>query len=251
MRLGFLIYFCSFVFLVSYPAEAKGLVKVGDKIPHDLSLLDQNRKKRSFEDLAGKKGIVLVFVRSVNWCPYCQKQVLELNKNRTKFKNKDYNVVIVSYDSVLSMTDFLRNHKPAITMLSDPRSKSIRAFGILDQGPAIGTRSYGMSHPGIYIIDKKRKVRAKFFEQGYKNRPSVNAILSKITQLTPKPKRPYVPPMTMDKMGQDPIVPGQDVIDIPDKDLPSVLSMPDESDAGVSLSPTDYEEILLVDDETD
>ena len=243
---------CSFVFMQSN--QAVGGVSVGAKIPHTLTLLDQNRKKRSFSDMTGKKGIVLVFVRSANWSTQCQKQILELNQNQKRFKDKGYNVVTVSYDSVLSMTDFLRKNKPNITILSDPRSNSIRAFGVLDDKPAIGTRSYGTAQPVVYIVDAKQKVQAQFFHQNTQNRPTIKDILSKIDRLNPKSKeRSYELPMTIEAMGQDPIIPGDDIIVLPEGELPDVLSFPDDGDShanshansGISLSPDDYEAAVM------
>ena len=238
MRVILILVLFIFISIVPSASYAKGSVSVGDVIPHNLNLLDQKRKSRNFDDLKGKNGLVLVFVRSVDWCPFCQKQVIELNKNAKKFTDQGYTVVTVSYDSVLSMTKFLTKHKPDITMLSDPRSKSIRAFGLLNEGPAKGTRTYGIAHPGVYIIGKDKKVQAKFFKAGYKDRPSITEILDKVKALNPaaKPKRPYVPPMTIEEMGQDPIIPGQDVIDVPDDVLEPVLPsmIPDE---GASINP--------------
>lgn len=219
--------------LLPVPSFAKGSVKVGDTIPHDLRLENHEGLKRSFVDLRGKKGIVLVFVRSVEWCPFCQKQLLELNKNAKKFNDLGYPVVTISYDTPPSMSKFVTVNRPKITLLSDPRSEVIRAFGILNENSVIGTRSYGISHPGVYIIDKNKKVQAKFFNEGYQERPSVKVLLSKIKKLNPPPV-PYIPPMTIENMGQDPIILGDDVITVPDKIIDPVL-LPEEVVEEVSL----------------
>jgi hypothetical protein len=41
-------------------------LKVGDKIP-DFALPDQNGNPKSFRDLAGPNGVLLVFSRSADW----------------------------------------------------------------------------------------------------------------------------------------------------------------------------------------
>lgn len=41
--------------------------KVGEKIPHDLSALDQNRQHRDFKALARARGLIVLFTRSVDW----------------------------------------------------------------------------------------------------------------------------------------------------------------------------------------
>lgn len=200
-------------------ADAKGTVKVGDTIPHDLNLKDQNGKQHSFSDLTGKNGMVLAFVRSVEWCPYCQKQVIELDKNKKKFNDLGYSVVTLSYDQAKQMEKFVTTNNPSITLLSDPRSEAIRAFGIMNDASAKGTMSYGIPHPGVYVIDDNKKVQAKFFEEGYQNRPTVRSILVKIEEMN----KPPVPEMTMETMGTDPIPVDDAYIEIPQEELPPLI----------------------------
>lgn len=195
-------------------ALAKGSVKVGDTIPHNLALKDQNGKTRSFSDLTGPKGLVLVFVRSAEWCPYCQKQLIEIDKNRKDFNDAGYNIVSVSYDPVEQLEKFKTKNNPKITLLSDPASESIRAFGILNIANAKGTFSYGIPYPGVYIVSNDKKVQAKFFEEDYKERPSIKELLDEIKKINAPPEPVYE---SLDNMGSDPIVPGEDVIDIPEK----------------------------------
>ncbi|HPF78817.1 MAG TPA: redoxin domain-containing protein, partial [Alphaproteobacteria bacterium] len=207
----------------SAPSMATGTVKVGDTIPHDLDFKDQNGKMHTFKDLTGKKGMVLVFIRSVEWCPFCQKQVIELNKERQKFLDKGYSVVTVSYDTVEHMKKFVTTNNPKITLLSDPGSKSIRAFGILNEASAKGTMSYGIPHPGVYVVSKDKKVQAEIFKDGYQDRATIKEILAAIDKANPPP----VP--SLDDMGSDPIIPGEDVIDIPEKITDPVV-VPEEGE---------------------
>lgn len=229
-------------FILPVGAYAKGKVKVGDTIPHDLSLKDQNGKMRNFSELTGKKGLVLVFVRSAEWCPFCQKQLIDLSKNNKKFTDLDYNVASISYDALPQIEKFVTKNKPKITLLSDPASESIRAFDILNTASAKGTMSYGIPYPGVYIIDNKKKVQAKFFESDYKKRPSVDALIKKIKELNP-PKvnhyaQPYSPPMTIENMGQDPILPGEEVIETPEKMLDPIVII-DEAEAEAEEATSD------------
>lgn len=217
VRTAFIL-FLSFVLLPS-AAYSKGSVSVGDNIPHNLELKSQNGETQNFSALVGKKGLVLVFVRSVDWCPYCQKQLIDLDKSTKRFNDFGYNVVSVSYDSPQAMRKFVTTNKPKMTLLSDPRSESIRAFGILNEDVAKGTVSYGVPYPGVYIVGKDKKVQAKFFEAGYKDRPSTDEILAKIEALNP----PELPPMTMETMGTDPILPGEEFVEIPQEELPPLV----------------------------
>lgn len=41
--------------------------KVGMKIPHDLKTVDQNGQHQDFKTLARKRGLLILFTRSVDW----------------------------------------------------------------------------------------------------------------------------------------------------------------------------------------
>ena len=42
-------------------------VRVGETIPHQLNAADQAGRERSFQSLSGKRGLILLFNRSLNW----------------------------------------------------------------------------------------------------------------------------------------------------------------------------------------
>ncbi len=245
-----ILFIIATIMLITAPLSAsfaKGDVNVGDKIPHDLTLQDHTGKTRSFSDLSGKKGLILVFIRSANWCPFCQKQLIELDKKNTEFNKQGYKIVSVSYDGLDDFKKFVTKNKPNITLLSDPKSESIQAFGILNESKAKGTRSYGIPHPGVYIISKDKKVQAKFFEKGFRKRPSAADILAKVKQLNPPPPKPKpsVQYKSLDQMGQDPIDPVLDIIDTPTEDLSPVLPAINTSDTSITPQPVISEEAPL------
>ena len=64
-------------------------------------------------------------------------------------------------------------------LLSDPDSKIIRAFNILNETTKPGTVPYGIPYPGIYIVDVRGEVVSKYFEDDFKNRVSTADILAR------------------------------------------------------------------------
>jgi len=62
-------------------------------------------------------------------------------------------------------------------MLSDPGSKIIRAFGILNESLPKDNFVYGVPHPGTYILDQNGVVRAKYFEDDFRERYTAANIL--------------------------------------------------------------------------
>jgi len=63
-------------------------------------------------------------------------------------------------------------------MLGDPDSKTIKAYGVLNQ-EATGMQK-GFARPGYFFIDSKGVIREKFFEAKYRERLTGNSIISKL-----------------------------------------------------------------------
>jgi hypothetical protein len=63
-------------------------------------------------------------------------------------------------------------------MLGDPDSKTIKAYGVLNQ-EATGMQK-GFARPGYFFIDTKGMIREKFFEAKYRERLTGNSIISKL-----------------------------------------------------------------------
>jgi hypothetical protein len=63
-------------------------------------------------------------------------------------------------------------------MLADPDSKTIRAYGVLNQ-EATGMQR-GFARPGYFFIDPNGIIREKFFEAKYRERLTGNSIVAKL-----------------------------------------------------------------------
>src|ERR1700716_4721598 len=63
-------------------------------------------------------------------------------------------------------------------MLADPDSKTIKAYGVLNQ-EATGMQK-GFARPGYFFIDANGVIREKFFEAKYRERLTGNSVLSKL-----------------------------------------------------------------------
>ena len=154
--------------------------EVGDILPHDLVVNDQFNKQRSFDDLKGSNGTVLVFVRSAEWCPYCQRQLIEINKAEEEIKSLGYSVVSISYDRVDQLAAFNRKAGINYPMLSDKGSAIIKSFGILNKEVEPNTFAYGIPDPAVYIIGAEKVVQARLAEESFKKRPPASLIVQTI-----------------------------------------------------------------------
>lgn len=83
----------------------------------------------------------------------------------------------MTYDPVPLLARFAGNRNIAYTLLSDPDSEIIRAFGLLDEEVPPGSPWYGIAHPLTLVVDSEGIVRRRFSEGSYQERPDVDVVL--------------------------------------------------------------------------
>lgn len=156
---------------------------VGSTAP-ELKALDTAGRPIKLADIVGKSGVVVAFVRSAAWCPFCQKQMIDLKAAQAPLAQRGYTLAALSYDSPMVLAAFSRKQEIGYYLLSDEKSAIIDAFGIRDPQYPPESKAHGVPMPGIFIIDAKGVVRAKLAEEGYKVRPPVDAIIEAVGNLS-------------------------------------------------------------------
>ena len=130
----------------------------------------------------GPKGLMLVFSRSADWCPYCKTQMLELQSRVQEIKSRGLGLAVVTYDSPAILADFTARRGITYPMLSDTGSSIIKRYGILNTTVDSGSTDYGIPFPGTFILDTHGVVIAKFFEDAYQERTTVSNMMLKLGQ---------------------------------------------------------------------
>ncbi len=153
---------------------------VGDPIPHSLATHDQTGAPRDFTSVVGENGLVLLFSRSLDWCIFCKGEALDWNTRIEAFTSRGYAVAILTYDSVDDLKRFAGRRDIAYNLLSDPESDVIRAFDLLNGGHRPGSRSYGIPHPAIFVIDRDGIITHRFAEAIYSRRTDISRVLRAI-----------------------------------------------------------------------
>lgn len=153
---------------IAHAAEMPGL-KVGDVAP-DFTLASGTGEDVSLADLRANGPVVLVFVRSADWCPYCKRQLQELEANRAAIEATGAQLVGLSYDNVATQTKAVAQLGLTYPLLSDAGSKTIEAFGILKKDGR--GKADGLPYPAIFVVDSDGVIKAKLMEEKYQDRPS-------------------------------------------------------------------------------
>jgi hypothetical protein len=103
---------------------------------------------------------------------------VELERDYGLVRRRGLGLAAVSYDSVAVLKNFADRKNITFPLLSDPGSRIIRAFGILNESVKPETFQYGIPHPGTYVLDTNGRVVAKYFEEDMRERVSASAILA-------------------------------------------------------------------------
>lgn len=155
---------------------------VGVKAPA-LVGRDEAGASVSLAGIAGPKGTVLVFVRSAKWCPFCQAQLVSLKEAEAPLAKRGFRLAALSYDPPAILSAFAKAREIPYRLLSDEGSVTIDAFGLRDPQYKPGHFAYGVPQPSIFVLAPDGTILAKLAEEGYRTRPTVEAVLEAVDGL--------------------------------------------------------------------
>ena len=173
---------------LSIPVSAQGPLpeiqtlgpQIGDRVPA-FTLPDQSGTQRTLQSLMGTRGLMLLFYRSADWCPYCKTQLADLQARLPALTKQGLGVAAISYDPVPVLADFASRRGITFPLLSDAGSQTIRRYGIFNTTiPESNAQSYGVPFPGTFMLGRNGAVTARFFEQAYQERVTVGSILARL-----------------------------------------------------------------------
>lgn len=90
---------------------------------------------------------------------------------------RGYTVAFISYDPVKSLAQFAKRRNIQFTLLSDPKSDAIRAFGVLNEDFPPKSTGYGIARPVIFVVGSDGVIRNRFSKSDYRERPEIDSVL--------------------------------------------------------------------------
>lgn len=131
------------------------ILKEGNKAPA-FHLPDQNGVKHRLSEYKGKWVLIYFYPRDNT--PGCTKEACGFRDQFKVSTKLDLVILGVSKDSVASHEKFVSKFDLPFTLLSDPETKMIQAYGAWQK-----KKNYGREYMGIqrmsYLIDPKGKIR--------------------------------------------------------------------------------------------
>lgn len=154
----------------------------------ELVATDASGAPRTLESLMGEDGVVIYFNRSLDWCPICLRQTLELETHVEAFAETGWPVAVLTYDDAETLGQIADRRSLTMALLSDADSRTIDAYGVRDPIYADPEHmAHGVPYPITFVIDREGVVVAKFWheaglgeQRGYATRITAEDILADV-----------------------------------------------------------------------
>lgn len=153
---------------------------VGAALPA-LEAQDQSDTTQNFDSLKGENGLVLAFVRSSDWCSYCQRQLIGLEGVRGEIEARGWRLAAVTTDIVSKNARFAARREIGFPLLSDADYALTQRFELTD--PAISGRHAGVPVPTILFVASDGQVAARLGDANFRVRPAPEVVLETIDNL--------------------------------------------------------------------
>ncbi len=127
------------------------MLVLGDKMP-TFSVADQNGNIVTDQQLLGKKTIIYFYPKDST--PGCTAEACNLRDNYERMLAQGYQVLGVSKDSQKSHQNFINKYELPFTLLSDPSTEMLQAFGAWGEKKMCGKTSIGTLRK-TFVFDEK------------------------------------------------------------------------------------------------
>lgn len=191
-KFRFLSMFFVVFMAVQLSANAQQALEVGTKAP-DFKGTDQSGKVISLAKLLTNGDVVVLFYRGY-WCPYCNKQLSQLNDSLAFITNKGASVIAIAPETAENVQKTIGKTKVNFSVLSDAGMEIMKSYKVnfaVDEKTVERYKGYGIDFnqvngnnganlpvPATYIIGKDGKIKYAFYNPDYRKRTSVQELIN-------------------------------------------------------------------------
>ena len=167
---------------------------INSKAP-DFKAVDQNGNNIRLKDMVKNGKVVLFFYRG-NWCPYCSRQLKQLQDSLELFVDKGVQVVAITPEKVEGISKTVEKSSATFPIIHDEEGKIMKAYDVrfaldeksvsrykmsgIDLAAMNGKNGTNLPVPAVYIINKESTIVYRYFNEDYKKRVSVKELLSEL-----------------------------------------------------------------------
>jgi peroxiredoxin len=142
--------------------------------------------------LKSHKAVVLFFYRG-QWCPYCNKQISQLQDSLQLLTNKGAYVVGVTPETGENIKQTINKTHASFSIIQDHDYQIMKAYDVnytvndetlsqlkkygIDLEKNNGNKDHVLPVPATYVINPSGKIIYVHFDKDYTRRPSVSSLL--------------------------------------------------------------------------
>ncbi len=159
---------------------------------------DYQGKPVSLTDMLNKGPVVLLFYRGY-WCPYCNKQLSQMQDSLAFITAKGASVIAITPEADESIGKTVGKTKTTFSIVHDKNGKIMDMYQTkyqVDEATQKEYKGYGIDFaktnrengailpvPAVYVIGKDGMIKQAYFDSDYTKRPSVKSIAQTLEQL--------------------------------------------------------------------
>jgi peroxiredoxin len=182
---------CDLPVIAQFRSEGPTSMQEGQLAPM-FEVVDDAGKKLLLKNLIKKGPVLLLFYRG-EWCPYCNRQLSNLQDSLQLFIKKGAYVIAVTPESKQGIANTKEKTKASFSIVQDEGYKIMKlyhaAFKVdsgtverykgwgIDLEAANGNKDFVLPVPAAYVIGNDGKIKFAFFDEDYRKRPTLKQIL--------------------------------------------------------------------------
>lgn len=160
---------------------------IGEKIPNtELSSVDG--KKVETDKVFDKKTVLVVY--RGGWCPYCNRQLADMQDIESQILELGYQIVAISPDSPKFLKETESKDKLNYALYSDSEGKLSQAIGIAykkEKGKldkySEGKNPGFLPVPTVYVLNEKQEIEFMYINPNYATRLKGELLLAVLKNL--------------------------------------------------------------------
>ena len=108
---------------------------------------------------------------------------MELQQHVDAFEQAGIGIVVITYDAPELQQDFIDAEGITYPFISDIDAATMVALGILNEDYQPGDRTYGIPHPGVFVVNPRQDIVGKIFVESYRIRVDGAGVLNYALQV--------------------------------------------------------------------
>ena len=172
---------------IAEKAEDVSPLLIGEKIPNtELSSVDG--KKVETDKVFDKKTVLVVY--RGGWCPYCNRQLADMQDIESQILELGYQIVAISPDSPKFLKETETKDKLNYALYSDSDGKFAQAIGIAfkkEKGKldkySEGKNPGFLPVPTVYVLNEKQEIEFMYINPNYGTRLKGELLLAVLKNL--------------------------------------------------------------------